>query len=568
MSRFFLNCVLSFVFSTSIMVGSAAYSQTLPGSVDSGRFDQRFLPADKIKEDGIIGKKKIAPEGPIPTIDTGFILIDIELEGGTALSDLFFQDLITEYKGRTVDLSVLNHLASRITQRYRDDGYFLSKAIVPKQKVIDGIVKIQVIEGYVDTVTIDDPEGLLRNDYFNVLSTTIDAIKSLRPLYGPALERSILLLNDASGIEVQSILSASKNPHSIGAVDVVLKAVEKDSEYSIGYNNLGSRFVGPHQINTAWSGGNLFNSFDSFYAQSSAAIPFSEVIFGALSYTLPLKHGLTTSLIMSYSASKPGHTLKDLEVEGDNMSVDLGISYPVIRSRRENLNIKGNLFIQNSATEILDEELIDDKTRVLSIGADYSKHDNWNGLSSASLTLNKGLHVFGATKTGDANLSRAQGRSDFFSAEIKMERLQDLNDFVKGYQALVTIKGQYTPHSLLSSQEIGFGGSVIGRAYDPSELTGDKGFSAVVEARYMDLPVIDELKLVPFAFYDLGKVWNNDTDSEAISAASAGGGTHYVVNENLSGSIQVAWPLTKKVLTPIMNGKNGPRILFSTSIKF
>ena len=84
----------------------------------------------------------------------------------------------------------------------------------------------------------------------------------------------------------------------------------------------------------------------------------------------------------------------------------------------------------------------------------------------------------------------------------------------------------------------------------------------------IDLPPEWDFRLVPFAFYDIGKVWNHDLDAKPQSAASAGFGTYYNYNQTVSGTLQVAYPLTRPVATPIMNGEDGPRILFSLSVGF
>ena len=137
-------------------------------------------------------------------------------------------------------------------------------------------------------------------------------------------------------------------------------------------------------------------------------------------------------------------------------------------------------------------------------------------------------------------------------------------------QFLSRFKGLYSSHPLLSSQEIGYGGMSYGRAYDPAEITGDKGIMAALELRYTAIPKISALntKFVPFAFYDIGKVWNNDTNTIPQSAASAGIGTYYRVNDHFSGTMQIAYPLTKSVSTPIMNGANQARILWTLNAQF
>jgi hemolysin activation/secretion protein len=94
--------------------------------------------------------------------------------------------------------------------------------------------------------------------------------------------------------------------------------------------------------------------------------------------------------------------------------------------------------------------------------------------------------------------------------------------------------------------------------------------AVAVELRYMQLDPLKDinLQLVPFAFYDVGKVWNEDRGSEPQSGASAGFGTYYDLNNQVSGAMQFAYPITREVATPVMNGKEGPRILFNLNTSF
>lgn len=548
-----------------------AYAQAvpLPGSAEPARIQEQ-LTIPKTKEaPSIIAPDTQAIDETIPLAPDGFLLDGIEMKGITAFEQNYFDELISEYIGRPVDLQVLNHLGARITKTYRDNGYFLSRAIIPEQEVQNGIITIQIIEARIGEVKIDDPDGLLSNDTLDIVSKTISRIKALDPLHGPTLERYVLLLNDSAGLTIQNILQApEKQEAAPGTVNIILKVSKKEDTASLRYNNFGSRFVGPHQLSASYMIGHILNSFDQLLFQISSSLPMREVQFGSFEYQIPLsEEGLLASFAARYSQSEPGLYLKNWDVEGDSVSFDASLSYPLIRSRRQNFIVGTALSIKNSATEFLDEKLIDDKIRALSLSADYNKQNSFGGQSAINLTLSKGLDILAATETGEDKLSRTQGRSDFVKAEINISHLQPIST---DWKLIGSFHGQYAPHPLLSSEEFGYGGTDYGRAYDPSEITGDQGAAGSIELLYTSLlPIKDlNLKITPFAFYDIGKVWNEDKGVKPISAASAGFGAYYGFNEVFSGTIQAAYPLTKSVSTPVMNGSSGPRILFELKARF
>ncbi len=546
-----------------------AYAQQLPGSADPGRLQERFREPAAPTVEEITSPQSIDINSTIPEAVDGFVLNGVKLEGVTAFPATEFDPLIGEYVGRKVDLDSLNHLAARITNAYRRQGYFLSRALLPEQEVEEGIVTVRVVEGYVSSVIVDDPEGLLGNDPLGILDGVIARIKAVTPLHGPTLERYALLLNQSYGIYVQSVLTAPKGADArAGAIDIALKVSKNPNAASLSYNNYGSRFVGPHQATAEWVGGNLLNAYDRLDVQASTSIPVREVQYGSMTYRLPITpSGLTAHTRFSYSNSRPGYTLKSLEVEGDSTFFEAGLSYPVILTRKTSLDVGLGFELHNTATEFLDEELIDDKLRILVLSASLQTQDAWKGNNIFSASLNKGVDILGATETGSEKLSRSRGHSDFISFNLEASRDQELPH---GFEMTAAIAGQYTQVPLLSSQEFGFGGANFGRAYDPSEITGDQGVAGSLEMRYIDIdPMLgNKVKLVPFAFYDIGKVWNEDAGEDPISAASAGFGTYYAIDDKVSGALQAAFPLTKSVSTPIMNGDDGPRVLFSIRTRF
>lgn len=555
-----------------IMLSGNSFAQSppnLPAASDVSRFEERFLIPDHKQRSDVIERDVKTSPTDIPKAENGFILNKIIFEGITIDIQSDIDQITGEYIGREVDLNVLNHLTNRITNLYRQNGYFLSTAVIPAQEVVDGTITIHIIEGRVGEVRIEDPENFLKNDHLDIVQKTIKIIETLNPLHGPTLEKYILLLNDHTSVSIHNILAAPKNSTEPGTVDIILKVYEKiQNNYFLSYDNFGSRFVGPHQLTGSYSKNNILTIFDQLVLQGSTSIPANEVKFLSLSYKTPLtSNGLELSTSASYSESEPGFSLQGLEVKGKSATFSASLNYPIIRSRRENLSIGTSFSLQNSATQFLQEELIDDKTRSISLNLDYDTYDRWDGINTLILSVTHGLNILDAKETGSDNLSREEGRSDFFKTELNFERQQNIGSSLN---LTTAVNVQKSNHPLLSSEEFGYGGTSFGRAYDPSEITGDSGASASVEVLYTRLPTIEsmDLKLTPFIFYDIGKVWNNDRDTDPISASSTGIGTYYNLPNNISGSLQLAYPLTKQVSTPVMNGSSGPRILFNMSTSF
>ena len=107
-------------------------------------------------------------------------------------------------------------------------------------------------------------------------------------------------------------------------------------------------------------------------------------------------------------------------------------------------------------------------------------------------------------------------------------------------------------------------------AYDSSDITGDRGVSGSLELRYNGYATLQPISLQPYAFYDIGEVWNDAIGQvKSESGASAGLGIRGNGPYGLNGNLGLAWPLTREIATPLYpGGKEGPRILLQVSKGF
>jgi hemolysin activation/secretion protein len=241
------------------------------------------------------------------------------------------------------------------------------------------------------------------------------------------------------------------------------------------------------------------------------------------------------------------------------------MKYQVIRQRQENLAVSLMFDGRNAHTDIQGSELSNDHVRAVRGGVTYDTADRWDGYNSVTATLSQGIGVLGASRAGDLNLSRAQAEADFTRLEWQYNRQQFFGQEV---MLIGQLAGQVASGALYSSEEFGFGGSDLGRGYDTSEITGDHGVAAGVEMRYLGIPDQSGIGLAPYLFYDIGKVWNEDSGAGNASASSAGLGLRLSHESGLYSSLGVAFPLTRAVDAPLYgNGKN-PRLMFQMGYNF
>ena len=136
---------------------------------------------------------------------------------------------------------------------------------------------------------------------------------------------------------------------------------------------------------------------------------------------------------------------------------------------------------------------------------------------------------------------------------------------------LAFVTGQYSNDPLFASEEFGYGGQFLGRAYDTSEIAGDKGIAASLELRYQ-MPHFNtnSTSTELYGFYDIGKTWNNDiglTDNTELGA-SFGFGSRSIIKDFVV-NFGLAWPLNTRITNSTINqGDRNTRLFLQITYKF
>ncbi len=379
------------------------------------------------------------------------------------------------------------------------------------------------------------------------------------------MERYLLLLGDLPGMEVKTVITPS--PEQPGASQLKVILSKKHWDANLGMDNRGNRFNGPFQASV---GANLYSPIretGQFAFQSIFTTQLSELQFFNFTYQDAVSYEGTrfvTSVTSSFS--QPGSNLEILDIEGDSLSISGTLFHPVIRSREKNLNLSFGFSAQDSETDIVGNVSADDSLRIITLGASYDFVDRFRGINLATIDFSQGLNILSANESGSANLSRADGKSDFTKFSGTLTRLQNIKG---GLSFLGAMSWQYSLDSLLSSQEFGVGGSQFVRAYDSSEITGEQGVALKLELQY---GFREQKEKYPdyqiYVFYDYGSVWNKnpgDNTKAREGLDAIGSGIRFNINEMISGYAELDLPTARRIGS---EDNKDPRFFFSVVSRF
>jgi hemolysin activation/secretion protein len=526
-----------------LLLPTIAFAQVRPpATTQPGQLQQRLRIEDErpsVGQESIIslpdekGHNKALKQGVV------FKLKALEIENNHVFSEKDLRQDYDTYLNHEVSLSTLNEIASKITVRYRNAGYILSRAVVPPQHIDNGVAKIRVIEGYVNKV-------LFEGDYkeSGLLSSYANKIRNSKPLDAKTLERYLLLMEDLPGVTAHAVIRPAAD--APGASDVVIQLSQRHLEGSATLNNRGTRFLGPVQAGVTADVDNVLGLYDRTQFHGVVTAEINELRYGQVTHEEQLdSEGTKLALSAGYTRTHPTYTLAAFDLQGRDTLYSAEISHPFIRSRQSNLYGNVQFDIHDTNVDALGSQLYNDHLRVARLGGSYDFVDRFAAVNKLDGTVSKGLNW--GTDDGDIR-SRASGRPDFTKGNIQVSRLQPI---VGPFDLSVAGIGQLSADSLLIAEQMGLGGEAFGSAYDPSEITGDSGAAGRAELRYSrsgDFKYIPNYQL--YTFYDIGKVWNRDSlpgVASSTSLADAGFGLRFNAQGSLSGSLEFAAPLTHPV---------------------
>jgi hemolysin activation/secretion protein len=498
---------------------------------------------------------------PPGTAEEPLAFADLRLEGVRAFDPADLADIYADRRGEEITFGEFYGFANAIERRYQEAGYLLSFAYVPPQTVEDGVFTVRVVEGYVARIVVDGAEGRLKRTLERILAPVAED----RPLRQSTLERQLLLANDLAGIEATGVLQPAEGEP--GASELLVTVARDPVDLRVSVDNRGADFAGPWRFTGLAGANSALGLGERLSAFATVAADPEELIAGGLDLSLPIGgRGWRANLSASYSEAEPGEELSDLEILTESVGWSAGASYPVVRSRAENLTLAADFAWLDTEVQALGDEFSRDRLRSLSVSALYDRTGFLDGAGSVRLEFVQGLPILAATDPDSDPVSRADAEPDYRKLTVDAVRAQRL------YGPLVllgTAGGQFAFDPLPAAEEFAVGGSIYGRAFDAGEITGDHGVAGSLELQLPFSPDIDRIGTVtPYGFVDIGWVRDRDSDvSRGLGDRLSSGG--FGVRAELFGRVDAGLEYARPIDEPdTVDDDFGDRVFFTLTARF
>lgn len=408
--------------------------------------------------------------------------------------------LVADLNDGTRTLDELARGAARITEHYRDHGWFLARAVLPPQTIGDGEVEIRVIEGRLAEVRVQVAPGS-RIDA-SVLEARMAAVPLGEPLNQAQVDRTLLLLSDLPGARLKARLQAGAQPG-----DTTISIESEPAPLVSGRieaDNHGSRYTGQRR-----AGGSIVLDSPTGHSESiSARLLASEgdLYYGRLAAQLPLGNGgWSTGLSVTRTQYALGSSFAELDARGQANVAEWQLSYPLIRGTALNLTAQASLERRRLNDEIRATGTATGKrathgTLQLMLGL----RDDVGAGADTRIALRVGRGHLGFTSPDaaliDSLSARTAGRYGTFNLDL--QRNQRLGG---GWGVLMAASGQLASRNLDSYQKFVLGGVQGLRGYPSGEAVGDEGWLASGELYYAANPAF-----IPSVFLGAGGVRLNE----------------------------------------------------------
>lgn len=401
--------------------------------------------------------------------DTTLQVSRIKITGDTVFAASRLHKLVADAEGRTLSLAELQDLAARVTAFYRQRGYLLSRAYIPAQTITDGVVRITVLEGSLESVSVDDQVGL-----GGFALAPVKAIPTDTPLTADQLQRGLLMAAALPGVNIDAILAPGDTVGTSG-LNVAVTPGERVTG-SVRLDNHGNEVTGRLRTRANVRIANPLSLGDSLGLTALVSEDGLWYLRGA--YQVPVTPwGTRAGIQYAHLEYELDEAFEPLDAGG---AVDIAaawLRHPLIRSR--DFNLYADLRYEHKALQShIDAFDTDSETRLRNAVVGF--HGNLTDSLGAGGRTAFALHY----TIGDVDLAQPSPvdiDGTFGKLNLELRRLQYLTH---GFSFYLAYRGQYTNDNLVPAEQMALGGAYRVRAYPQGAVSADIAHLLTAELRY------------------------------------------------------------------------------------
>ncbi len=470
-----------------------------------------------------------------------------KFKGNTVIPENALSNISKPYTKRVVSSDELQELRNKLTRFYIGKGYITSGVILPDQKIENGVITFQVIEGSVRKIEISGNKNLATSFIEERL-----ALGAKTPLKVQTLQEQIQRIHQYRDIRKLDV--EIKPGLKLGESDLYAKIYEnKPYKFGFEFNNHRPPSVGSYQGEMFGEYHNLTSYGDTIGAKFGLTEGLDNYF---VYYRIPINKW-DTELILSYEKSDSmvvEEPFDEIDINSKSETYHVSIKQPLLKKPEKELNAELVFEHRRNKNYLLDEAFSfspgeQDGESVVSpfrFALDWWNRSQ-NQVFAARSTFSEGTYLLGATK----NRNMPDGEFFKWVGQVQLiRRFEKLNQS----QIIIRMDIQLSGNELLPMEKFSVGGAKSVRGYRENSLVRDSGALASVEmcVPVIRLPIaclsksIFDGMLWGAVFYDWG--WSENKNERAGEKSetidSAGLGVRWSLSQNIYGQIYWGHALT------------------------
>lgn len=466
--------------------------------------------------------------------------------GNSAYSTSELQTVVAPYLNRPLSFSELYAAADAITRFYVDQGYTLANVNIPPQKISDGEVKLEVIEGRIGAIQIEGLhsfKGERLRPYFS-------GVMPGQLYRGTVLQDALFLINDIPGLQAHAVVRPGQQ---FGTSDVVIRAQETPYTGFLALDNYGRESIGELRLSGAFTWNNPLGIEDQL--QISGLVSEDALLgYGGIAYSLPV-NAAGTRAELSYNHSR-FKVDSSVPVDGNNDGARIGLSHPLLLSAADTWRISGGVSYDRSESDLAGLPATGTDITLLELGSLYIHRYPNAAVTQVNMQM---ASNFQRMTRAELNGAPPIDGKQMLRVQLDAQHLQPL---LAGFNALLRGSAVYSPDPLVDTQQFSVGGPSSVRGYPAAEVRGDGGtFASITLQRPFFL---NQVVLNPRVVAETGQVTRKDPNpgvTRSDSLASVGVGFDLNVSR-YAFKLDWSYPTDEHTFAPgsegqISNGDHG-----------
>lgn len=384
-------------------------------------------------------------------------------------------------RNQGLTIGQLQLIADEITRYYREKGFFLARAVIPQQEVVDGVVVIRVLEGRLGGIQAQGNSGYSTNRLSDPFEPYVGQLVTVE-----RIEDALLTLQDYPGLQAVGVFQPGSE---VGTADMLVNVSDEEwFNFLVRGDNHGTRFTGEHRLLAEMTWNNPTGYADYLRLTALQTYEPDNSVFGAIKYELPFANpryriGLDATR-NTFDVADITSTGAGNQVGGVSEIASLYYQQNFVRSRAQKIGGKVELSRKEAETETtgLSTQVI--QHAVLGVEFNYENiNSNAATITSAYARVDGGFDgALGVPSEEEAAENSASGAKDYVVTPFT--KLSFGYSWLKSMTAnqtlLLRVNGQYSGDLLTSLEQFPIGGPTNMRALPAAQFLTDSGafFSA------------------------------------------------------------------------------------------